>query len=138
MITLKNFLEKFVGHNSEIILFDEEKDFENRREATRKGERDYKLERLWSGMEWQATDSEIEYFKRHQDVVPCPYINSRVVRVFPYNTDTVPILAIEIDVDWDDYEKQVQEREQFLKKYFGEGNNGFCNCAEAKGSNHNA
>lgn len=33
MITLKNFLEKFVGHNSEIILFDEEKDLQYRKEA---------------------------------------------------------------------------------------------------------
>lgn len=36
MITLKNFLEKFVGHNSEIILFDEEKDLQYRKEAQKK------------------------------------------------------------------------------------------------------
>lgn len=138
MITLKNFLTKFVGHNSEIILFDAEKDADNRCDARNKGERDYKLERLWSGMDWQATDSEREYFKMHPDVEPCPYINSRVVRVFPFDTDMVPILAIEIDVDRDDYEIQVQKREQFVKKHFGDGNKCYCECTESKGSDDNA
>lgn len=119
MITLKNFLEKFVGHNSEIILFDEEKDLQYRKEAQKNKEKFYKLEILWQGMDWEATDAEHEYFKIHTDVVPCPYINSRVVRVFPYDTDIVPILGIEIDVDWDDYEKQIKARNDFEVKLKG-------------------
>lgn len=122
MITLKNFLEKFVGHNSEIILFDEEKDLQYREEARKNKEKFYKLEFLWQGMDWQATDTEHEYFKIHTDVAPCPYINSRVARVFTYDTDTVPILGIEIDVDWDDYEKQIKARNDFEVKLKGVNN----------------
>lgn len=43
MITLKNFLEKFVGHNSEIILFDEEKDLQYRKEAQSKKPEEVRL-----------------------------------------------------------------------------------------------
>ncbi len=122
MITLKNFLEKFVGHNSEIILFDAEKDLQYRKEAQKNREKCSKLEILWQGMDWQATDTEHEYFKIHTDVAPCPYVNSRVARVFPYDTDTVPILGIEIDVDWDDYEKQIKARNDFEVKLKGAKN----------------
>lgn len=114
-MTLKDFIISFVGHNSEVILFDNAKSMENRKAALRKGEKWYDLERVWSGMDWQITDTEESYFEAHLDVAPCPYLNSRVVKIFPYDTDTVPILGIEIDIDWDDYKLQLEERKKFLE-----------------------
>lgn len=114
-MTLKDFIINFVGHNSEVILFDEAKDMENRKLSIQQREKWYKLEKVWSGMEWQITDTEESYFEAHLDVAPCPYLNSRVARVFSCDTDTVPILGIEIDIDWDDYKLQLEERKKFLE-----------------------
>lgn len=98
-MTLIEFVEKFIGHNSEIALFDEEVDLKNKRESMQRGDKDYSLCRLWSGMDWQITDIGSDYFISHPDVKPCPYINATVKRVFPMETDIVPILCIEINVN---------------------------------------
>ena len=112
---LKNFINNFVGHNSAIALFDAKVDMMNKIKSLENKERDYKLELLWYGMEWQASGSnEEDYYKTHLDVAPCPYLNSDVVRVFPYEDDVTSILGIEINVDWEDYEQQIKNRENFM------------------------
>lgn len=137
MITLKNFLINFVRKNSEILLLDAETTEKNKKQALAKGENSYALELLWSGMEWQATDSEEEYFKLHKDVAPCPFINSRVVSIMPYSTDTAPVLALEVDVDWDDYKKQIDKRNEFVKTYFSNNTtNSNNNCGDTDCANH--
>ena len=116
-MTLKEFITNFVGHNSEVILFDEAKDMENRRLSLQQREKLYKLEKVWSGMEWQITDTEESYFEAHLDVAPCPYLNSSVVKVFPYDTGTGPIIGIEIEIDFEDYKAQIEKRNNFLENH---------------------
>ena len=75
-IRLAYFVERFVAHNSSVKLYKQ-----IRIENDEKWRFEYTL--LWRGMDWQITEgyADSDYFKYHQDVLPCPYSKNNVVKV---------------------------------------------------------
>ena len=95
-MTVSEFLENFVGHNSVINLYkktkiadEEDKEFYR-----------FKYTKIWSGMDWQCSNNteDIEYLKK-KEIEACPYKNYKVsqVKQFPHGDFSDEIdLIIEI------------------------------------------
>lgn len=76
-VKLVEFAERFIPHNTCVKLFS------HKRVKDEHGMRVNQFDLLWSGMDWQITEGYInsDYFKIHQDVLPCPYSEYNVVAV---------------------------------------------------------
>ena len=73
-VRLVDFVERFVAHNSTVMLYTKEIVIED-------GLKSNKFNLIWRGMDWQITEeyADSDYFKAHTDVLPCPYGELNVV-----------------------------------------------------------
>lgn len=76
-VKLAHFTERFIAHNTCVKLFTE------KRIVNEQGKNKFEYTPIWQGMDWQITESYVnsDYFKYHQDVLPCPYSENNVVKV---------------------------------------------------------
>lgn len=119
---LKTFCKKFIHNNTVIRIYDADQTALNKEVADRRGESSYEAHLLWKGMEWQITDTNSNYFKIHTDVLPCFFVNSEVVGVFSeYDDVYLPVLSIEVSVNWKDYYKQKQAYKKWVRKFTNQG-----------------
>lgn len=94
-VKLVDFTERFIPHNFQVNLYLD-------RGRNTSGFREY--ERIWTGMDWQITEgySDSNYFKVHNDVLPCPYSEVNVVGViglcrFPGAVDEVSLVVEKLE-----------------------------------------
>lgn len=75
-VRLVDFVERFVPHNRSVKLFKQVR-------LKDEGKWEFEFVLLWQGMDWQITEGYVNsnYFKCHQDVLPCPYNEHNVVAV---------------------------------------------------------
>lgn len=75
-IKLCDFVEQFVEHNSTVYLYKEHFEIENKVRIRHD-------ELLWRGMDWQISfaPGDLDYFKAHPEVLPCPYREAIVEKV---------------------------------------------------------
>lgn len=91
-MTVTEFINNFVGHNSTVCLYERNTpDIEDRSKDT------FKL--LWKGMDWQADgNQDDEEYCKNRGFDICPYKNKRVIQVkqFPHEnfSDFVDLLII--------------------------------------------
>lgn len=91
-MTVAEFIENFVGHNSIINLYKSK--VENVEENC------IKYTKIWSGMDWQCSDNseDIESLNR-REIEVCPYRHNRVVQIkqFPHQefSDYIDLLIEE-------------------------------------------
>ena len=90
-MTVREFVNKFVGHNSTITIYsisynpgdDSQKCYH------------YLYNKVWQGMDWQVSGSDDGYCKSHGFEI-CPYRDSAVVQVkqFPHGefTDYIDLI----------------------------------------------
>ena len=76
-IKLKDFVERFVPHNTYVKLFN------HKIEKNEHGQLENTYELLWKGMDWQIAEdySRSVYFQIHADVKPCPYADCNVISI---------------------------------------------------------
>ena len=76
-VKLAHFTERFIAHNTFVKLFTE------KRIVNEQGQNQFEYNPIWQGMDWQITEgyADSDYFKCHQDVLPCPYSENNVVKV---------------------------------------------------------
>lgn len=100
---LSEFVERFVGHNSTVLLYEERYFIDDDELRTRED----KL--LWRGMDWQISfnkDDE-EYFVNHPEVEKCPYIDYEVVKVMTPQGDEVFHTVDEIGIVVDKVDTEI-------------------------------
>lgn len=99
---LSEFVERFVGHNSIVLLYDERYFIDDDGLRTREDKP------LWKGMDWQISfnEGDEDYFINHPDVEKCPYIDYDVVKVMTpqgdgvfHTIDEVGIVVDKIDAE---------------------------------------
>lgn len=97
-VMLRDFVERFVGHNSLIYLY------VSNDSATP----------IWAGMDWQisfALDDE-PYFENHQDVEKCPHSKCNVVKVFAI-TDNMDCAELGIVIDIPVHQKELVKEVEY-------------------------
>ena len=77
-MTVQEFINKFVGHNSTICIYTMSYDYDGVKSQ-------YLYNKVWQGMDWQASGSDDDYCNREGFEI-CPYRNSHVVQIkqFPH------------------------------------------------------
>lgn len=76
-LSLKDFVEHYVAHNSVVTLYEEKRvKFPGVGSFS-----DYK--KIWSGMDWQIVcgPGDERYFEAHPDVEKCPFVDRKVIKV---------------------------------------------------------
>lgn len=75
-MTVRDFTEQFVAHNSVVYIYTNTHKIEDGVRFT-----EWKL--LWKGMDWQISYSpyDEDYFKIHPEVKKCPFNNRKVLVV---------------------------------------------------------
>lgn len=114
---LAEFVERFVGHNSIVLLYDERYFIDDDGLRTRED----KL--LWKGMDWQISfnKGDEDYFITHPDVEKCPYIDYDVVKVMTPQGDGVFHTIDEIGIVIDKIDTEITK--EVLSSVYGES---FC------------
>lgn len=76
-VKLVDFVERFIPHNTCVRLF------KHTRVKNEQGLMVNQFYLLWRGMDWQITEGYVnsDYFKYHQDVLPCPYGEHNVIGI---------------------------------------------------------
>lgn len=94
-ITLEQFMERFVAHNTVVQLFTDEIIKEDN------GIKGHSYTKIWQGMDWQigVYGDDKMYFEAHPEVEECPYSKNNVVKVIGCTDGfhTVDEIAIVID-----------------------------------------
>ena len=77
---LTEFVEKFVAHNNTVYLYSKEICYDYIRQMSAHSCKEiWKL--LWSGMNWEITDT--EYIASKDDLSRCPFWDAKVVGICP-------------------------------------------------------
>ena len=78
---LTEFVEKFVAHNNTVYLYSKEicEDYITNDNPYKLRYTKWKL--LWSGMDWEITDT--EYIASKDDLSRCPFWDAKVVGICP-------------------------------------------------------
>ena len=78
---LVEFVEKFVAHNSTVYLYSKEICYDYIANDTPYKLRYSKWILLWSGMDWEITDT--EYIASKDALLRCPFWNAKVIGICP-------------------------------------------------------
>ena len=78
---LTEFVEKFVAHNNTVYLYSKEIFDEYIADDKPYKMRYTKWKLLWSGMDWEITDT--EYIASKDDLLRCPFWDTKVVGICP-------------------------------------------------------
>lgn len=78
---LTEFVEKFVAHNSTVYLYSKEicEDYLANNKSYKMRCTKWKL--LWTGMDWEITDT--EYITSKGDLFRCPFWDAKVIGICP-------------------------------------------------------
>ena len=78
---LTEFVEKFVAHNNTVYLYSKEICSDYISDSNPYKMRYTKWKLLWSGMDWEITDT--EYIASKDDLLRCPFWDAKVVGICP-------------------------------------------------------
>ena len=78
---LTEFVEKFVVHNNTVYLYSKEICYDYISDSNPYKMRYTKWKLLWSGMDWEITDT--EYIASKDDLSRCPFWDAKVVGICP-------------------------------------------------------
>lgn len=78
---LTEFVEKFVAHNNTVYLYSKEICYDYVSDSNPYKMRYTKWKLLWSGMNWEITDT--EYIASKDDLSRCPFWDAKVVGICP-------------------------------------------------------
>ena len=78
---LTEFVEKFVAHNNTVYLYSKEICYDYISDSNPYKMRYTKWKLLWSGMNWEITDT--EYIASKDDLSRCPFWDAKVVGICP-------------------------------------------------------
>ena len=78
---LTEFVEKFVAHNNTVYLYSKEICYDYISDSNPYKMRYTKWKLLWSGMDWEITDT--EYIASKDDLSRCPFWDAKVVGICP-------------------------------------------------------
>ena len=99
-LTVSEFVERYVAHNSPLYIYKETFELEQVRDNCKLRHRVSTL--LWKGMDWQASANKEDIaYMRTRGIAPCPYAEYKVVAVRSA-VDCKEITAISLVVDVED------------------------------------
>lgn len=79
-LTVSEFVERYVAHNSPLYIYKETFEFEQVRDNCKLRKRVDTL--LWKGMDWQASGNKEDIASmQSRGIVPCPYDDYKVIGV---------------------------------------------------------